>query len=315
MSPIPRDDDRCTLRSAAIGEIAAGSAASATCWVLLEQPGAWGRKAATQSDLDPELGARIDALVSSVGGRFGLIREPNKRVSESDDKRVLLIAGGLRGEPWLVRGTITDPAKLDRLTTEALTADTPDEVLALFARFVVAREAVALVCTNGTRDLCCALEGRPVASEAARQRQDLVFETSHTGGHRFAPTGVLLPSGFTFARASAEHVVSAIDAASMGIITPDLNSLTHNRGMSYLSQPEQVALAFVQESLCVARLSGWQLASEDLGDERWRVRVRREEVDETVLVTHDASAGETRPLSCGAEAKLLGRYRAQFSEK
>ncbi|SEA01470.1 hypothetical protein SAMN02910418_00706 [Bowdeniella nasicola] len=310
MSDNDKTSERCSMGSAGIDEIAAGTAARATCWVMLEQPGAWGRKAVTQSDLDPELGARIDALVSSVGGRFGLIREPNKRVSESDDKRVLLIAGGLSGEPWLVRGTVTDPAKLERLTPEALTSPTPDAVLALFYRFVVSREAVALVCTNGTRDLCCALEGRPVAIEAAQQRGGLVFETSHTGGHRFAPTGVLLPSGFTFARASAERVVAAIDAGSMGIIAPDLNDTWHNRGMSALPPEQQVALATVQEQLGVARLTGWQLTTLSAEADRWQIRVRREDTDELVEVIRDTAAGETRPLSCGAEAKLLARWRA-----
>ena len=52
-----------------------------------------------------------------------------------------------------------------------------------------------LVCTNGTRDTCCARLGRPVAAAAARRFPDQVWEVTHTSGHRFAPTTVLLPSG------------------------------------------------------------------------------------------------------------------------
>ena len=49
-------------------------------------------------------------------------------------------------------------------------------------------QAHLLVCTNGTRDVCCATKGRPVAQGACKALPDRVWEVTHTSGHRFAPT-------------------------------------------------------------------------------------------------------------------------------
>lgn len=57
-----------------------------------------------------------------------------------------------------------------------------------------------LVCTHGSRDACCATFGFPVYQAlkgmVARFRGNVrVWRTSHTGGHRFAPTVIDLPDG------------------------------------------------------------------------------------------------------------------------
>ena len=52
-----------------------------------------------------------------------------------------------------------------------------------------------LVCTNGKRDECCALLGRPIAQRCAPGAPGRVWESNHLGGHRFAPTVTLLPHG------------------------------------------------------------------------------------------------------------------------
>ena len=93
-SPPQNAAPRCALEALRVHEPAAGTAARATCWVMLEQSGAWGKKAVTQSDLDPHLGAAIDAIVSKAGGRFGLIREPGKRAAAATADRLVLVAGG-----------------------------------------------------------------------------------------------------------------------------------------------------------------------------------------------------------------------------
>ena len=53
-----------------------------------------------------------------------------------------------------------------------------------------------LVCTQGSHDVCCGTEGTRFADEIARELPGLdVYRVSHTGGHRFAPTAMTLPSG------------------------------------------------------------------------------------------------------------------------
>ncbi len=56
-----------------------------------------------------------------------------------------------------------------------------------------------LVCTHGSRDACCARFGyqvyRRLRDEYASPGSLRVWRTSHTGGHRFAPTLIDLPQG------------------------------------------------------------------------------------------------------------------------
>ena len=51
---------------------------------------------------------------------------------------------------------------------------------------------------------------------AAAASPGRVWESSHTGGHRFAPTGVLLPFGATLARLDADLCAAVLGAAEAG---------------------------------------------------------------------------------------------------
>lgn len=67
-----------------------------------------------------------------------------------------------------------------------------------------------LVCTHGTRDACCGSLGTRLAAagpEPALGAGVHVWRTSHTGGHRFAPTAVLLPEGTAWAYLDAHSLV------------------------------------------------------------------------------------------------------------
>lgn len=62
-----------------------------------------------------------------------------------------------------------------------------------------------LVCGHGSRDTCCGSFGVRLATEAAAGRPlDVdgvrLWRTSHTGGHRFAPTAISLPDGMVWGR-------------------------------------------------------------------------------------------------------------------
>ena len=67
-----------------------------------------------------------------------------------------------------------------------------------------------LVCTHGSRDACCARFGyqvyRRLRDEYASPDSLRVWRTSHTGGHRFAPTLIDLPEGRYWAWVGDESV-------------------------------------------------------------------------------------------------------------
>lgn len=58
-----------------------------------------------------------------------------------------------------------------------------------------------LLCTHGTRDRCCAKLGGALHGELTSRLPEgaRLWRTSHTGGHRFAPTGISFPEGLMWA--------------------------------------------------------------------------------------------------------------------
>ena len=96
---------------------------------------------------------------------------------------------------------------------------------------------LVLVCTNGRRDLCCAEVGRDrVNTLAPRSSGDALWESSHLGGHRFAPTGAPALSGVVLGRADASDVLEALDGRL---------PLHRYRGRSSLAAGQQAAEAYV----------------------------------------------------------------------
>jgi hypothetical protein len=237
-------------------------------WMALEQNGPWGAQAATQSHLDPDLGRTLTRMCQEAAGRFILIRRPGTHSDLRDGHpqkghaQRVYVAGGLAGPPWLLQADLDDPARLARLARlqmDTLQLDTQqletpgsagiDAVRDLMPEFQLSPSPVLMICTNSRRDVCCSVRGRPVALESASQRPGQVWECSHTGGHRFAPTGVLLPHGQTFGRLSGTSAVAAVDAAMRGEVAMELLGATYDRGRSCLSVPGQAAESVVRQQI------------------------------------------------------------------
>ena len=73
-----------------------------------------------------------------------------------------------------------------------------------------------LICIHGMRDKCCARFGQPFFREAARSAKqgDLpntrLWRVSHIGGHRFAPTAIVLPDGRYYGRLTLPALRSVV---------------------------------------------------------------------------------------------------------
>ncbi len=300
MSPGAPAATACSVLSALADESAYGSAASARCWVALEQAGPWGRQAATESHLDPGLGARLDRAVSAVGGRLALLRAPGAHADDHHGAaRAVLLASCIPGREWLLTGSVASPHELERLDLVALAAGDRAAVVRSLPALSPTDQPHLLVCTNGRRDLCCAVRGRPVAQGAAAARPGRVWETSHTGGHRFAPTAVLLPSGATLARLDVDLAVQALDAAGRGELPGSVLGPVHDRGACGLPPAQRVAVSAVREAAGVPGLHdltpGEPLPA---GADTWQVDVgHRDGRSWTVTVTSGVR-GPDRPESC-----------------
>ena len=225
-----------------------GSAPRADFWVAVEQNGPWGSRAFTQSRLDPAVGAAIETAALDAGGRALLIRRPASHADHADHpRRQVYVAGGLGGVPWLLAGVVPEPGQVLDLPWNLLAAADPADVLASAGWLERLDGGVLLVCANGKRDLCCALRGRPLALGLERAHPGRVWECTHTGGLRFAPTGVLLPHGQALARLTSPVAQAVLLAADSGLLATETFGSWHDRGRGHLAASAAVAEAHVRE--------------------------------------------------------------------
>jgi hypothetical protein len=279
-----------------------GTASAATFWVALEQSGPWGRDAATDSHLDPAVGRTLDRGAKEVGGRLILIRRPgaHQNTNEGRPHRVY-VAGGLDDHPWLLEADLADPASLLRLPWAALRDGDVDAVQEFLPEFDRSPAPVLLICSNSRRDVCCAVRGRPVALESSAARPGQVWECSHTGGHRFAPTGILLPYGQTLARLSGASAVAVVDAAAGGQLPIELLGASYDRGRSHLAPPAQAAESIVRQQVREPNLQALATTAElhpGIAN-AWQCKVSHVDGRHWDVVAVRGPGAEERPESCG----------------
>lgn len=296
MNPTPS----CSAGSLAAGEQLVGSAPTATAWLALEQDGPWGAKAFTASHLDPEVGRSLETAAVASGVRPVLVRRPGRHADASAERaRRVLVAHTTPGATWLLDGTVDDPAVLLDLDLVAAAAGDLEAVRRSVPGLSPSGRTHLLVCTNGRRDVCCAVLGRPVVTATAAARPDLVWEVTHTSGHRFAPTAVLLPPGTLHGRLDGASALRLLASAEEGLL-----DLEGYRGRSTWTAPGQVAELAVREltgelgldalTVRAGRDDSWVVRHID--GRGWRVRVGSEET------------GQARAESCGKAPLEVHRF-------
>jgi hypothetical protein len=120
-----------------------------------------------------------------------------------------------------------------------------------------------------------------------------VWETTHLGGHRFAPTAAVLPSGSMHGRLTADTAAALLHAADHGEVLLD-----GVRGRSTWSPPAQAAETAVRRQ--TGERDADALSVEIAGD---RATVRhRDGRAWSVLVRHQEERADLRPESCGKAA-------------
>ncbi|MFI9644772.1 sucrase ferredoxin [Streptomyces sp. NPDC052040] len=285
----------CTTASRDLDEPLAGTAATARTWLLVEQPGPWGPKALTSTHLDPALGRALEAAAEGTGVRIALIRRPGRHADCGEPSlRRVYAAHTVPGKVWLHSALTATPERLLDLDFAALGRGEPHTFDRSLGGGPHRGDPLALVCTNGRRDRCCALLGRPLAAELAASGVGGVWEVTHLGGHRFSPTLLVLPFGYAYGRAQAPHVKEILQGVREGRIVVE-----GCRGGSAWERPAQAAELAVRTSareyaadaLSILRTEGaaprWEVTVAHTDGRRWRV-----------LVAQGASL-PPRPESCG----------------
>lgn len=279
------------------------TAATATTWLLVEQPGPWGRKALTGSRLDSAVGRALGRAAEGTGVRVALIRRPGRHADlhTAASHRVYL-AHTAPGDAWIRTEVLADPAELAELDFAALGAGSHGG----FGSAHVG-PPLALVCTNGRRDRCCAVRGRPLAAELAASGGADAWEVTHLGGHRFSPTMLVLPYGYAYGRVDGRLAKDVLEAARAGRIVLD-----GCRGRSAWDRPGQAA------DLAVRALAGVHLegaltvrrtvAGPD-GDS-WSVLVAHTDGRAWEVAVVQTAAQPPRPESCGGPLGTPARLTA-----
>ncbi|MCF6522769.1 sucrase ferredoxin [Streptomyces sp. JJ36] len=300
----------CATASQVLGEPLAATAATAPTWLLVEQPGPWGAKALTASHLDPELGAALDRAAAPHGVRVALIRRPGRHADPGGRApRRLYLAHTLPGDSW-IRTTEVPGQPQDLLDLDFAALGRGDATAAGPGWEPHHGEPLALVCTNGKRDRCCALLGRPLAAELAASAAADVWEVTHLGGHRFAPTLLVLPYGYAYGRIGAHTVKDVLDAVRRGQV------LTGScRGRSAWDRPGQAADLAVRARVREPRAGALTVTgTEPDGEGRWSVGVAHTD-GRRWRVRVAAVPGVEAPASCGAAPGTADRMHVEAVEE
>jgi (2Fe-2S) ferredoxin len=110
-------------------------------------------------------------------------------------------------------------------------------------------ERLYLVCTHGRHDPCCAQRGRPVMACLTAARPGRVWQASHLGGCRFAPTVLALPDGVMYGRVPPRAVHDLVAATEAGEVLTELL-----RGRIGMAPAAQAAVAYAAGELGLRRL-------------------------------------------------------------
>jgi hypothetical protein len=285
----------CSTASQALDEPIAGTAATARTWLLLEQPGPWGAKALTSSHLDPALGRALEAAAKGTGVRIALIRRPGRHADcGTPAARQVYAAHTDPGNAWLHSATADDPRALLDLDFAALGRGEHQSFDAALGARPHTGGPLALVCTNGKRDRCCALLGRPLAAQLAASEVEGVWEVTHLGGHRFSPTVLVLPYGYAYGRAEAHAVKEVLHGVREGRVVVE-----GCRGSSAWERPGQAAELAVRTAVGEYAVDALRVEATSGSAPRWRVTVAHADGRRWSVEVAQGASLPPRPESCG----------------
>ena len=282
----------------------AGTAPTCELFVLVEHPLPWPHDIGD----DPHLAALEQVAARAAGGRKvrlqALVCEP-----EAATRRVIVFAAG--PPPFRGYGRLEGSGAPDEL------ADVVESLVSAEPPAPVAGVTDVLVCTHGSRDSCCGSLGTRLWRDAGEcdaaecdpvvDLDDVrVWRTSHTGGHRFAPTAVTFPDGNYWAHLDPTLLAGVVERTASAE-----EAAAHLRGCAAFTPAVQVAdrAGFAQQ--------GWDwLEGGRFGDERSPLRVELcfESPDGT-RGTYDVRLAEGRRMpipDCGGDPEAAKKSQTEL---
>lgn len=292
----------CAAGSLAQGEPMAGFAPAFRTWVMVEHPGPWGRHSVLDAAWPADLGRQLQAAATAAGVRLMLGRRYRSRPNPGLPDRPSVVIAHVGPAGWAITRRLDDVAELRRLPmAQAADGIRPDRGWRRCG-------PIWAVCTHGTRDACCARLGRPLAAALHERAPRGTWETSHTGGHRFAGALIELPAGLAYGRVPVDRAGELIDAAGRDEVVVDLL-----RGRCDLDHPRQAADVALRRELGLAGRGevipdGAQQLPGGTWVTWWRAAGRRWRVDVGTrpVPPRSASCGDVAEASTVWDPRVVG---------
>ena len=207
-SGLSGSDLTCSMASLAANDDPVGSAPDFSSFLLLTDTEPWSREAGADAARRYLSAEAARYCVENVAGlRTFAIRSPQRSRRRP--------SAGL-------------PAFTGRVGGELRRCDDVPDRAALLAYTVggsvdvghAQADPLVGVCTNGRRDPCCAVLGRPIAMSLAERFGSRIYEISHLGGHRYAGTMVVLPTGYLYGTLDPDSAAEVVEKAIVGVVHP-----------------------------------------------------------------------------------------------
>ena len=286
----------CSELSIQAGEPLYASATPTTLYLLLEYEGAWGTKALDESDLPQAVKSRLNAFVkasplakllllrsgislssttgqtpSTTTGQAPLSSTGQAPPSSTGQAHIapgitFYVALAGESESRLYKLSLDDYQELLDVDLEGLASGSAE-----FEPFR-SSERLALVCTNGRRDRCCARFGMAVYNALSQAIQAhtgvTVWQATHMGGHRFAANLLWLPEGVLYGRVDPQSAASILNAQMQGqVYLPNL------RGRAVYPEIVQAADFMLRQRSGETALEAFHwLETREVSQGRWQVR-------------------------------------------
>lgn len=196
----------CAEESRAVSETLAGTFKPADTFFLIESNlpdyGGWGGSAVKTASSSGEFAPILRHLQLTPRAKILFIRRPQ------GDAKNFYIALTNQAEPRIYHVALAEYADLLELDIASLTNEGAPRI---GEREMTEIDELYTVCTNGRHDPCCAAYGAPVYQALADYAgAELVWQTTHIGGHRMAATLIAFPAGVVYGHLDPPDVESLV---------------------------------------------------------------------------------------------------------
>jgi hypothetical protein len=254
----------CSHSSLIVNEPLPGTAPHGEVWMLLEYDGIWGEKAFDESKLPLSVKSYLRQLREQIpSSRLLLIRQHLVRKVPRDSGRLSINHSRQGIRFFLALATQQEPRLYD------FHLDRYEDLLDLDIQGAATRKDIydadlsdkilTLICTNGRRDWCCARYGPEIyqsilqsAGESAASMD--IWQSSHLGGHRFAPNIVCFPEGLFYGRIENNELQIFLSYISQRRIY-----LAKARGRACYPAPVQAAEVYLRQRSGLSEQDDYQL--------------------------------------------------------